>query len=278
MSTLELHDLTAVIGAEVVGIALTDVVDDASLATAVRAALSDKLVLTFRDQHLDDETHKAVASIFGTPLVHPIMQALGGTEPMEEISDSPEKLPDRDGWHTDAPFLVQPPAVAVLRALKVPATGGDTLWANMEDAFDALSPAMQSILAELRVCYPPQEGLFSYVEEHLGADVAERTREITGAGGEHPIVRTHPDTGRRAVYYAEGFAGPIVGLHPDENAALRAFLTALPKNPNRQCRWRWHEGDVVMWDERSTQHFGAADHRGGSRTIKRVMVTGEVPA
>ena len=278
MTTLELHDLTAVIGAEVVGLDLADIVDDTSLAAAVRAALSDKLVLAFRDQHLDDEAHKAVASVFGAPMVHPIMQALGGTEPMEEISDSAEKLPDRDGWHTDAPFLVQPPGVTVLRAVKVPAAGGDTLWANMEDAFDALSPTMQSILATLRVRYPPQEGLFTYVEEHLGVDVAERTREITGAGGEHPVVRTHPDTGRRAVYYAEGFAGPIVGLHQDENAALRAFLTTLPNNPNRQCRWRWHEGDVVMWDERSTQHFGAADHRGGSRTIKRVMVTGEVPA
>ncbi len=230
MSTLELHDLTAVIGAEVVGITLADLVDDARLAAAVRAALSDKLVLTFRDQHLDDETHKAVASIFGTPMVHPIMQALGGTEPMEEISDSAEKFPDRDGWHTDAPFLVQPPGVAVLRAVKVPAAGGDTLWANMEDAYDALSPAMQSMLAELRVCYPPQEGLFTYVRgAPRRVDVAERTREITGAGGEHPIVRTHPETGRRAVYYAEGFAGPIVGLHADENAALACVPHRAPE-------------------------------------------------
>ena len=278
MSTLELRDLTAAIGAEAVNINLADVVTDAGLAAAVRAALSDKLVLAFRDQHLDDETHKAVAGVFGTPLVHVIMKALGGTEPIEEISDTPERLPDRDGWHTDAPFLAQPPGVAILRAVKVPAAGGDTLWSNMEDAFGALSPTMQVFLSELRVCYPPQEGLFSYVEEHLGVDVAERTREITGTGGEHPIVRTHPDTGRRAIYYAEGFAGPILGLNPDENAALRKFLTALPNNPNRQCRWRWNEGDVVMWDERSTQHFGAADHRGGSRTMKRVLVTGEVPA
>jgi len=277
MSGLELRDLTAVIGAEVTGAELKDCVGDDSLAAELRAALAEKLVLGFRDQHLDDDTHKAVASLFGTPMVHPIMQALGGSEPMEEIADSAEKLPDRDGWHTDAPFLVRPPGVAVLRALRVPPAGGDTLWANMHDAYDACSPAMQEMLTGLRVQYPPLEGLFTYVREHLGEEIAEKTREITGAGGEHPIVRTHPANGRRAVYYAEGFAGPITGLHADENAALRSFLTALPMNPNRQCRWRWREGDVVMWDERATQHFGAADHRGGARTIKRVMVEGEIP-
>jgi taurine dioxygenase len=148
----------------------------------------------------------------------------------------------------------------------------------MEVAYDALSPAMQGLLGELRVQYPPQEGLFAYVAEHLGEDIATKTREITGAGGVHPIVRTNPTNGRRAVYYAEGFAGPIEGLHADEAAALRAFLVQLPANPNRQCRWRWQPGDVVIWDERSTQHFGAADHRGQARTIKRVMVQGEVPA
>ena len=278
MSTLALRALTAAIGAEIVGLHLADVPADAELASELRAALAEHLVLTFRAQHLDDEIHKAVAAVFGEPMVHPIMRALGGDEPMEEISDSVEKLPDRDGWHTDAPFLERPPGVAVLRAVTVPDAGGDTLWANMELAYDALSPLMRRLLDGLRVHYPPQEGLFTYVAEHLGEDVAEKTREITGAGGLHPVIRTHPVTGRRAVYYAEGFAGAFDGLHADEGAALRSLLVQLPADPNRQCRWHWQAGDVVIWDERSTQHFGAADHRGLARTIKRVMVQGEVPA
>ena len=210
-------------------------------------------------------------------MVHPIARALGRTEPMEDIADDATKLPDRDGWHTDAPFLPQPPGAAILRALKVPAAGGDTLWANMQAAYDALSSTMQGILGELRAKYPPQEGLFDYVKLHLGEEMAEQVRELAGDGGEHPLVRTHPDTGRRTLYFARDFAGPIVELTNSESDALWAFLAALPSNPSLQCRWHWREGDVVMWDERATQHFGAADHRGSERAMRRVLVTGEIP-
>ena len=277
MATLATEPLTASIGAIVTGASLRDCVADPQLRNQVRAALWEHLVLAFPGQFLDDETHLAVAGLFGEPFVHPIARALGRTEPMEEIADDATKLPDRDGWHTDAPFLVEPPSVAILRAVTVPDSGGDTLWANMYAAYDGLSDLMQRMLEGLEVAYPPQQGLFDYVEEHLGRETADQVRELAGDGGVHPLVRTHPETGRRSLYYAEGFAGPIVGLTDDENAALRALLRRAPTDPSIQCRWRWHEGDVVMWDECATQHFGAADHRGQARTMRRVMVAGKLP-
>jgi taurine dioxygenase len=134
------------------------------------------------------------------------------------------------------------------------------------------------MLDGVRVQYPPQQGLIDYVERHAGKEVADRVRELAGDGGEHPIVRTHPETGRRALYFAHSFAGSIVGLNENENGAFWSFLQQLPTNPNIQCRWHWHDGDVVMWDERATQHFGAADHRGQERIMRRVMVTGDTPS
>jgi taurine dioxygenase len=147
----------------------------------------------------------------------------------------------------------------------------------MYAAYDALSPTMQEMVKDLRVKYPPQAGLVEYAARHLGEEMANRIRDAVGDGGEHPLVRTHPWTGRRALYFARGFAGSVAGLNDDETRALWPFLEGIAANPNIQCRWRWHDGDVVIWDERATQHFGAADHRGQERLMRRVMVTGETP-
>ena len=252
-------------------------VGDPALQSAICAALYEYQVLAFRNQFLDDETHVAVASFFGAPQIHPIAQVVGVTSPVGEIADSATKLPDREGWHTDAPFMPQPPRVAVLRAVHVPPWGGDTLWASMYAAYDALSPIMQTVLDGLRVKYPPQQGLFDYVQAHLGDEVAAKVRELVGDGAEHPLVCTHPKTGRRALYFARGFADSIVGMHADEGVILWPYLESLATRPGIQCRWRWHDGDVVMWDERATQHSGAADHSGQDRVLRRVLVSGDTP-
>jgi taurine dioxygenase len=277
MGTLTIDKLTATIGAEVRDLRLVDALDDPAAQAAVRDALYEHQVLTFRGQFLDDDTHVAVASFFGEPQVHPIARTLGITSPVEQIVDSATKLPDREGWHTDAPFLACPPSVAVLRAITVPPTGGDTLWASMTAAYEALSPAMRRIVDGLQVAYPPQQGLFDYVQEHLGADIAAQVRELVGNGAVHPLVCTHARTGRRTLYFARGFAGSIVDMHADESALLFPYLDALAARPGIQCRWRWQEGDVVMWDERATQHSGAADHRGADRELRRVLVSGDAP-
>ena len=277
MAALVVEKLTAAIGAEVKDLRLADAIDDPALQAAVCSALHEHQVLTFRDQFLDDETHVAVASFFGAPQIHPIAQVLGITTPVEEIADSATKLPDREGWHTDAPFMPQPPSVAILRAVHVPPWGGDTLWASMYQAYNDLSTTMRGIVDVLRVRYPPQQGLFDYVKEHLGEEVAAQVRELVGDGAEHPLVCTHPRTGRRALYFARGFADSIVGMNADESAIFLPYLESLAMKPSIQCRWRWHDGDVVMWDERATQHSGAADHRGHDRLLRRVLVTGDTP-
>ena len=270
---IEIEPLTASLGAEVRGLDLRQVPGDPALGLQLRELLHRHLVLGFRLQFLDDDEQVALGATFGMPVVHVIEQALGRNRPWEEISDSPTKLPDRDGWHTDAPFLPQPPSVAILRALTVPAAGGDTLFANMHAAYDALSVGMRRILEGLDVSYPPNQGLAEYVQLHFGDDAARRVRELSGDGAVHPLIREHPVTGRPLVYFADGFADSIVGLHAAEGAVLRSFLVELPKNPNIQCRWRWHEGDVVMWDEVATQHYGAADHAGAERVMRRVLAS-----
>jgi len=277
VTAVEFRKLTSSIGAVAINAKFTEVIGDPEAEASVRAGLWEHLMIAFPAQHLDDDSHEAVARIFGEPFVHPIGQAFGRTSPIEEIVDSADRLPDRDGWHTDAPFVDEPPSVAVLRALEVPDHGGDTLWANMYEAYDGLSDRMRSMFDGATVRYPPQQGLIDYVEEHLGKELADTVRELAGEGGTHPLVRTHPETGRKAIYYAEGFATEIVGLTKSENAAVRPFLCALPTNPSIQTRWNWSAGDVVIWDERATQHFGSADHSGSARTLRRIMVAGEVP-
>lgn len=278
MTAPRFEKLTAAIGAEVRDVRLVDAVGRPEVRAQLRAALAEHQVLAFRDQHLDDDEHVAVASIFGEPSIHPIARALGRTSPIEQIVDSPTKPPDREGWHTDAPFLPTPPDVAVLRAVTVPDAGGDTLWASMTAAYDALSAPMRAALDGLRVTYPPQQGLVDFVRAHLGDEMAEQVRELVGEGAVHPLVCTHPVTGRRLVYFARGFAGGIEGMHADESALLLPWLESLATRPGIQCRWRWHAGDVVVWDERATQHSGAADHRGLDREIRRVLVGGSAPA
>jgi len=277
MAGFTIDRLTATIGAEISGVRLVDAAHDESLGAQVRQALDDHLMIGFRGQFLDDDEHIAVASIFGPTQIHPIARVAGITTPIEEILDSATKMPDREGWHTDAPFMPQPPSVAVLRSLKIPPTGGDTLWADMYAAYEAVSPAMRTLFDGLSVRYPPQQGLFEYVREHLGEEIAAQVRELVGDGATHPLVRTHPSTGRRALYFARGFAASLVGVTPEESAVLIPYIDSLAARPGLQCRWRWQEGDVVMWDERATQHSGAADHRGQDRVLRRVLVSGDTP-
>jgi taurine dioxygenase len=270
MSSIVIDRLTASLGAEMVGVNLKDAVNDQTLQEEIRNALAEYSVLTFRAQFLDDETQIAVAEFFGDTMLHPIVAALGSDNPVEPIEDSPTSLPDREGWHTDAPFLSRPPSVAVLRAVTVPPTGGDTLWVSTAAAYDLLSESMQQFFSGLHVSYPPAQGLFDYVSEHMDEQVASRVSELVGAGAEHPLVVTHPLTARRCLYFARGFAERIIELTDEESSMLWPFLDRLVSNVGIQCRWRWHEGDVVIWDEIATQHSGAADHRGETRVMRRV--------
>jgi taurine dioxygenase len=195
--------------------------------------------------------------------------------PIEWLEDTPDSAPKADLWHTDLAFLPQPPDVAVLSMRDTPPTGGDTLWANLYDVHDNLSPLLQQIVAPLRQDVRrarPQP----WSADPTGTSVVYRP-DPAADGQTHPIVRVHPDTGRRALYLCGQFVTGIVGLRPEESDALLALLRAGVNDPNVQCRWRWQQHDVVVWDERCTNHRAVSDHWPQHRLVRRCTAGASTP-
>ncbi|MCA9505272.1 MAG: TauD/TfdA family dioxygenase [Myxococcales bacterium] len=268
--------LTGRIGAEAVGVDLRESLDDARLAF-LRDGLDRYGVVFFRDAGLDDDGHRALAARLGEPLVHPFERAMGRTDPLHSIVDRETDVPDRAGWHTDDSYLERPPGLAVLRCVVAPSVGGDTLFCDMVGAYEGLSSRMRRLLDGLVGVHETDGRLIDYVRTHLPPDrLADVVREV-GPGARHPIVRVHPRSGRRALFFEPNFMRRIEGLGPAETAFVQGLLRARVQEASGQCRFRWHAGDVAIWDERTTQHLGTADHAGERRVMKRCTVLGERP-
>jgi taurine dioxygenase len=257
------------IGAEVTGVDLGAPLTDASLGE-LRDLLDEHLVLFFPGQALDDDQHLACALRFGLPYVHPLGRTAGQTSAgVEHIVDSVERPPFQDKWHTDVSWDSQPPVYGTLRAIEIPSRGGDTLWANMYAAYDALSPVLQRAIEPLSAVH--DMGNATAFIAKAGADLVARTR-ARFPGAEHPVVGVHPGTGRRFLNVNKEFTASIVGMHPGESTGLLEVLTDVATNPNFQVRYSWTAGDFVIWDERVTQHFAAADYMPERREMARVAV------
>jgi taurine dioxygenase len=271
---MHVRRLTGSLGAEIDGVRL-ETIDDHEFKELHDALLTHQVVV-LPGQHLSEDGHRALAQRFGTPSVFPVSKHLGGTEYLGHIKDSPESPPDADGWHTDVTWIAEPPAYAVLNAKVIPAQGGDTMWSSLFAAYDALSPVMQRLCDQLTV------------RHHAGADFRERVARTVGDETadrivcefppvEHPLVRTHPVTGRRALWVAGRFMDQVVGMHRDESDALLGFLGRHIENPNFCVRWRWTPGDLAIWDEASTNHRALSDHYPAHRVMRRCTVDGDRP-
>jgi taurine dioxygenase len=272
---ITLTPTTGAIGAVVDGVDLHHPLDDAT-AQLLRDALHEHSVLFFHDQDLSEDEQLAFASRFGTVGQYPLAKLFGSTALTSTIEDTADSPPDADGWHTDITWVAEPPAYAFLNAKLIPERGGDTLWASLFAAYDALSPVMQELCCQLSV------------RHHAGPDFRERATRAAGPEKaelivaefppvEHPLVRTHPVTGRRALFVAGGFMDRIVGMHRDESDALLGFLRRHVENPNFCVRWRWIEGDLAVWDESSTNHRALSDHYPARRVMRRCTVDGGRP-
>ena len=231
-----------------------------------------------RDQPVGEERQLEFASGFGKVSVYPVLKLLGIDKPLETIEDSEESPPGADTWHTDVTWIECPPKVAMICALDIPEYGGDTMWANMHAAYDALSEPMRGMLDGLSCVHGLGEDFYSRVESKAGAEIAQRIRDELGAEVEHPLIRRHPETGRPSLFLAGGFLKRIAGMTPEESRALLDFLTAHANQPRFHCRWKWQEGDVAIWDERCTLHHALPDHYPQHRAIRRCTVEGERPA
>ena len=269
MVGLVVRPLAGTLGAEVEGVDLGSPLGDEILAE-LRALLDRHLVLFFADQGIDDDEQLALASRFGAPYVHPIGRILGRTTAgVEHIVDSVEHPPYQDRWHTDVSWDPFPPVYGFLRARELPSRGGDTIWASMYAAYDALSPLMQRMVEPL-VAVHDMGSMRAFVEK-AGAEAVARTREQF-PGAEHPVIGLHPSTGRRYLNVNREFTDRIVGLNTDESAALLGLLVQHAANPNFQCRHSWTSGELAIWDERCTQHFAVADYMPERREMARVVV------
>lgn len=268
-TSLSVSLLAGHLGAEVHGIDLREPLDEAR-TDQLRGLLDEHLVLFFPGQDLDDDQQLAFALRFGEPYLHPIARANGAvTAGCEHIVDDAEHPPFQDRWHTDVSWDVTPPAYGTLRAIDLPPKGGDTIWASAYAAYDALSPVMQRMLEGLDAHHTM--GASRSFLSKAGPEAVARTLEAF-PGAVHPVVGTHPSTGRRYLAVNREFTQSIVGMEPEESDALLGFLTTHVTQPNFQLRHSWTVGDVAIWDERATQHFAVADYVPARREMGRVAV------
>jgi taurine dioxygenase len=272
MPQLEVVPLTTVLGAEVRGATLGPDLDPDSV-TAVRQALLRHKVLYFRDQTLDPRDLTGVARLFGEPTeAHPVEPSVEG-HPEVLALDSDEGA-RADVWHSDLTFQERPPLGALLHAMVVPPVGGDTIWSDMSATYDALSPTLRGFLDGLTASHSPTKAGGYFAQRDPGGDKASQT--AAAAPTHHPVVRVHPETGRRSVFVNPLFTDKIDGLRRSESDALLSIIQQAAIQPERLVRWHWRQGDLAFWDNRCTMHYALLEFS-GPRRMNRVALHGEVP-
>jgi taurine dioxygenase len=237
----------------------------------LRSAWAAHLVLTFPEQTLDREAHKAFGRAFGTLHVHPLNHARGGDDEILVVkTDANSKYTAGDGWHTDVSCDAIPPLGSALYIKEVPSNGGgDTLFANMYLAWEALSEGLQNFLVDK---FAMHDGALPYV----GAYGVAPPEGSNYPRNRHPIAPRHPVTGRRLLYVNSGFTSHIEGLKREESRAILDLLFRhIERNPRFQCRVRWQPGTLTLWDNRCTQHHALWDYYPESRYGERVSIVGE---
>ena len=269
-------------GAVVGGIDLAADLDDAVIAE-IRRAVLDHQVVFFRGQSLAPERQVAFSRRFGpfspVPFIEPVA---GNPEVIAVAREAEESQGFTFGslWHSDFSFLPEPPFGSILHALEVPPCGGDTLWANQVLAFRSLSPGMQAMLEGLTGihsavnAYSPK--MQAIHDSFSGMTV--RTDDAANAVQQHPVVRVHGETGRKALFVSAQYTIGLDGFAPHEAKPILDFLFAHAVRPEFSCRWRWERGDVAFWDNRCLQHMAMADFTGHRRALHRTTVAGEAPA
>lgn len=265
---IRLSPLTGGIGAEVDGVEVGSL--DEEFREHLHAAWMDWKVLFFREQRVSTEDHIAFGREFGDLEVHPFLPNDGHAEIV--VLDSEGAGPSRaDRWHTDVSFRECPPMGSILRGRIVPSVGGDTLWVDMEQAYDALDDATRNRIESLTATHSLRRNF----GKRLNAEELER-KLAEFPDQHHPLVRVHPVTGRRSLLVSEPFITEIDGIEHDEGDHLLRQLQHLANNPTFQVRFRWRPDSFAMWDNRCTQHRAAQDFA-GRRRVERVTLTGDRP-
>lgn len=274
---LNITPMSPALGAIIDGVDLRQPLSDADQQRIERALLEHQ-VLFFRAQPIEPKQQAAFAARFGDLHIHPIYPNVPEQPEVIVLDTALTDVRDNAIWHTDVTFLQTPALGAVLAAKQLPAYGGDTLWASSSAAFEALSQPLQRLLDGLTASH---DFTRSFPLERFGTtpEALERYHEVqrTHPPVNHPVVRTHPVTGRKGLFVSEGFTTRINELEPGESDALLRFLFAHSTRPEFSIRWRWQEHDVAFWDNRITQHYAVDDYRPARRVMHRATILGDKP-
>jgi taurine dioxygenase len=273
----EIVPLNPVIGAEIHGLDLSKPLGERTVA-GIKKALLDHQVIFFRGQELDPDSHMRLAGIFGElEPPHPIFPKIESHPQIAVLENDENRPPETNIWHTDVTWRDKPPLGSVLYGAEIPASGGDTMWASMTALYEALSPSMQKMLEGLRAVH--SIAVFANSGNYETSQDAEKMMEVLKLypPQSHPVIRTHPETGKKALFVNATFTTHIEGLPLDESAAILKFLAEKVKTPEFQVRFKWEKGSVAIWDNRATQHYAVADYYPQYRRMHRITINGDVP-
>lgn len=288
---IEAIPLAAAMGAEIRGVDVANLGDDAF--AEIQHALFRHKMIFLRDQRIGHAEHASFTRRFGPFADDAYTTGVPGhpeVQPVIKHADDKSAMVFGSGWHTDSPFLAQPPAISTLRAVQVPPFGGDTMFANSALAWRMLSPAMQGLLGGLRVHFSMRDVLASAQRNVQLSDTPigrlAATRELAKLpaplaakvrGSTHPLLRTHPATGEKSLYVDAIYAIGIEGLEEAEAAPLLRFLVEHITQPAFTCRLRWETGTLTLWDNRLCVHQAFNDYGGHEREMYRTTIAGEKP-
>ena len=271
-TSVSIHPLSPTIGAELSGVDISAPLAP-DVVAAIRAALNKHHVIFFRDQSLSAEQQAAFARQFGTVTeAHPVLPSI---DENPEVLAIDGKVDRASWWHTDVTFLETPAMGSILYMLEAPDVGGDTMWASLQDAYDGLAPPVRAMCGQL---------IAIHHDPWFAADVAERggyewdgTRRDKLLPALHPVVRTHPETGRSGLFVNRQFTRTILGLSDNESNAILEMLYHHCVKPEYTCRFRWRAGSVAFWDNRATLHYALDDYGTSARYAHRVTLRGDRP-
>jgi taurine dioxygenase len=275
LASFEVRPLTPTIGGEIHGIDLRWPLETTALRD-VRAALLEWKVLFFRDQDITTEQHLDFARCFGTLEVHPFAPQKPGYPEVLAITHDRERPGKENTWHSDVTWRLEPSLGSILRSLEIPDVGGDTLFADMYAAYEGLSEAVKAKIEGRTAIHD-----FAHFRTGLRkrgkseAEIEEYNKAYPPA--EHPVVRTHPETGRKGIYVNAAFTQYIVGMEREESDALLKHLYAQAAIPEYQCRFRWGVNSIAFWDNRASQHYAVSDYWPAVRRMERVTIVGDKP-